>query len=327
MIIKEKNIKSDFLDLLKDDYKKLLNKKFIVLDIETTGFSRKKANVILIGLIIKSKENLKAIQIFSEDLSEEKEILEKLIDILKNNSYDFLLTYNGHSFDLPFLNSKFNQYKINYQLNLYKNFDIYRLIRKYKSKLNIDKYNLKSIENFLNIKRKDTISGKESIKLYYRYLKTSKQKYLNKILLHNYEDILYLLPVIQILNYFTFNEIYKFYPKKIHDNLYLINIKIDGDYLFFSTNSLNQFENNEIYSELYNIKSENDLIKFKINLFTFEHKNNLYKLINHKIFYKNKFKNISNKLKNQLIISINNNIEYENLILNIKKIFNKIYNI
>ena len=327
MIIKEKKIKSNFLNLLKDDYKIFFNTNFIVLDIETTGFSRKNANVILIGLIIKSKNTLKSIQIFSENLSEEKIILEKLVTILKKISYDFLLTYNGHSFDLPFLNSKLNQHKINYKLNLYKNFDIYRLIRKYKSKLNIKKYNLKSIENFLNIKRKDTISGKESIQLYYKYLKTSKEKYLNKILLHNYEDILYLLPVIQILNYFSFNEIFKFFPKKIFNNLYLKNIEINSDFLFLSTNSLKKFENKEIYSEFYNIKSSKDFIKFKINLISFNYDNNLYKLINHKIFYKEEFKNIDNKLKNKLIISINNNIEYNNLILNTKKIFKKLFNI
>ena len=62
------------------------------------------------------------------------------------------ITYNGHSFDIPFLKSKYSNYNISIGLNKSKCYDLYRIARK---TLTLDSYKLKQIEKALNIERTD----------------------------------------------------------------------------------------------------------------------------------------------------------------------------
>lgn len=327
MLIKENEIDFNYKKYIPDHFMDLFNSNFIVLDIETTGFSRKNASIILIGLIIKNDNHLIAKQIFSENISEEKIILQKLIQILESMNQFFFITYNGHSFDLPFINTKLKQHKIDYQLNSYKNFDLYRLIRKNKDLLNLKRYNLKTIENFLEIERHDTISGKESIQLYYEYISTNNKELLEKILLHNYEDIKYLLPLLEILKYFNYNQIMSFYPKKINNNYYLSEWKIHNSFLKIHLNSVD-YNSVNYYDEFCSIKSdkENGNLVIKIALKEFLINNTQYQLINHKVYSNNSFDSLNPSDKNDLIISIKNEFQFDKLISNTKKILEK-YNI
>ena len=325
MIIKENAIESNFKDYIPTHLRELFDSNFIILDIETTGFSREKASIILIGLIIKKNNQLISKQIFAESLDEEALILSEFIKVLKSLKDYFFITYNGHSFDLPFINSKLNQYTINYQLNLNNNFDLYRLIRKNKQLLDLERHNLKTIEKFLGIHRKDSISGKESIQLYYHYLESNSSAILNKILLHNYEDIKYLLPLLEILKYFSYNQVMSFYPKKIRENYYLDDWKIHNNFLKINLSGNENYQIN-YYDEFCTIRSKQKNLKLKIALKEFLIDDVKYHLINHKVFYEEKFDAINTKDKNDLIIAIKNEIQFEKLISNINKILKK-YNI
>jgi uncharacterized protein YprB with RNaseH-like and TPR domain len=325
MIIKENIINTDYEKYIPNHLKKLFSTNFIILDIETTGFSREKASVILIGLLIKNKNRLISKQIFSETLDEEPSILLKLMDILNSLNDYFFITYNGHSFDLPFLNSKFSQHEIKYQINLNNNFDLYRLIRKNKELLNLKRYNLKTIEKFLGINRCDTISGKESIQLYYDYIKTGSENKLNKILLHNYEDIKYLIPLLEILSYFSYNQIMTVYPKKIGINCFLEDWTIHKNFLILS---ITDIENPHVnyFDEFCTIKSTLNQLTIKIALKEFLINDVKYHLINHKVFYKKDFDDLEPKIKNDLIVAIKNEIQFDKLLHNLKRIITK-YNI
>lgn len=325
MIIKENEIDSCFEDYIPTHLRELFSSNFIVLDIETTGFSRQNASIILIGLVIKSENQLISKQIFSENLDEERFILLELMNILKSLDNYFFITYNGHSFDLPFINAKLQQHSINDQLNLNNNFDLYRLIRKNKKLLNLERHNLKSIEKFLGIKRSDTISGKESIQLYFDYLESSSEVILDKILLHNYEDIKYLLPLLEILKYFSYNQIMAIYPKKIGNNCFLEHWKIHNNFLKINLSGNKKYQMN-YYDEFCTIKSIQNNLKIKIALKEFLIDDTKYHLINHKVFYKKDFDDLKPKEKNNLIISIRNEIQFDKLISNINKILVK-YNI
>lgn len=325
MIISENVIDFDFQEIIPEYSKELFSSNFIILDIETTGFSRKNASIILIGLIIKNNDKLISKQIFAESLEEEKLILLELIKVIKSIDNYFFITYNGHSFDLPFINSKLRQHSIDHQLNLNNNFDLYRLIRKYKNLLDLNRYNLRTIERFLGINRSDTISGKESIQLYYDYLETNSQKVLDKILLHNCEDIKYLLPLLEILNYFSYNQIMTYYPKKITLDYFLNSWEIKNNFLRVNL-STNQKLHVNYYDEFCTIKTVSDGLILKIALREILIDNVRYHLINHKVFHNKSFNELEAKDKNNLIVSIKNKVQFDKLILNIKEILKK-YNI
>ena len=323
MLIKKNIIKSDYKKYIPVEFQNEFNQDFVVLDIETTGFSRENCSIILIGIIIKTDNDIISQQFFCESLSEEKKLLIHLKNILSSLDKFFLITYNGHSFDIPFINNKFNKYHIDYQINNIKNFDIYRMIRANKKLLNLEKYNLKSVEKFLNINRLDTISGKDSIRLYFEYLRTKNTELLNKILLHNQEDILYLLKLLKILNYFTYNQFIKFFPKKITNSIYLETTKINKNYLIVTLYSKKNIAIN-YFDEYISTTSKGNNITLKIALSNFLIENNNYHLINSNILYNLNLNDLTNDKKNSLIISINTNIQYSNLIDNIKKILKKI---
>jgi len=320
MIITEKQLSNTYDKYIPEKYKNLFNDDFIILDIETTGFSRDKSTIMLIGLIIKTNDNFIAKQFFCESLSEEKELLLTLKNLLSSMKNYFLITYNGYSFDIPFINTKLKKYSIDFQIPNVYNFDIYRLIRANKKFLNLEKYNLKSVEKFLKINRKDTISGKENIDLYYSYLKTKNEKTLNKILLHNYEDILYLLPILKILDFFNYNQIIKYFPKQINNTIYFKTIEKKHNFLIVSLFSKENLTIN-YYSEYCSITSENQHIIAKLSLHSLLIDNTTYQLINSNIIFNSDFNTLTATEKNSLIIAINNNLQYSNIILNLKLFF------
>lgn len=147
---------------------------------------------------------------FCDHPAEESELLIKLIDYIHRDS--ILVTYNGHAFDLPFLNKRYIHHGIDFQCDLYKNFDLYRVVRASKKALGLDNYKLKTIELYLNIERQDQISGKESVDLYYQYVEYPTKDLRDIILLHNYDDIKYMIPTLRILNHIPDSIIEKYFP-------------------------------------------------------------------------------------------------------------------
>lgn len=178
----------------------------VILDIETTGLHRVYSQVILVGIILFNNKDAEVIQIFADNPSEEAEVLDTLANIIKNKS--LLLTYNGQAFDIPYLNGKYKQHNIDFSIPLYKSFDLLRLIRKNKTNLSLENYKLKSVENFLGINRNDTISGKESVDLYNNYVTTKSIELRKKILLHNFEDVLNIIDLVQIFDHCSDFSIY-----------------------------------------------------------------------------------------------------------------------
>lgn len=178
----------------------------IIIDIETTGLHRKYSKLILVGIVSFKNNQTKVTQLFANKPTEEKELLLALINIIICKKLIF--TYNGQAFDIAYLNAKFDQHDIDFNIPLYKSFDLLRVIRKNKTKLNLVNYKLKTIEEFLGIFRADTISGMESIQLYNEYIETNSINIQEKILLHNFDDILNIIDLLEILDYCDIFSIY-----------------------------------------------------------------------------------------------------------------------
>lgn len=180
--------------------------KSLILDIETDGLSHQH-QVLLIGMVLVEPEQISVFQYFNEDHHSEHQILLSLRAFLQFHQPHAIVTFNGTSFDLPFLNARFLHHQIPFKLPKCLSVDLMRISKK----LNLESNRLKSVEEALGIHRTDTISGYESICLYQKYLKlfltpekserslAEQETCKHKILLHNYDDIVNLLDVAQII--------------------------------------------------------------------------------------------------------------------------------
>lgn len=144
-------------------------KKVGFLDIETTGLSKERDNVTVIGLYDGNDTN---ILVNGKNLDQFESIV---------NQYDMLITYNGRCFDIPFLKSKFPSVNLN-QLHV----DLRFVMRTlgYSG-------GLKMIERSLGLARDDEISdvdGLEAVRLWHRYQKGDENS-LKKLIEYNKADI------------------------------------------------------------------------------------------------------------------------------------------
>lgn len=178
---------------------KLFDEDCIFFDIETTGFSPTTSSIYLIGCLRKEGTNLIVEQFLAESRSDEKEILEKFIDIL--NKHKTIISFNGIGFDIPFIKAKCDAHQIPEKLKDFHYIDIFKLISNIKFLLKLPNYKQKTIENFLDIHREDIFSGGELINVYDDYVKTKSQESENLLLLHNYDDVTGMLDLLPILSY------------------------------------------------------------------------------------------------------------------------------
>lgn len=325
MLIRENSLNIMQYAIKNKEIEALLNKNFLVLDIETTGFHRTHAKIIIIGMIYKENNQYKFIQIFIESLDEEKELLHTFKSYIESFTDFFYITYNGHAFDLPFINAKFKQHNIDFHLNLGQNLDLYRVIRKNKDQLGLNRYTLKSVEKLLGIHRQDQISGKESIKIFYDYLETKNNTLKEKILLHNAEDIEYLMPLTQIFNHIDYKTITAFIPKKIIKGYYLTDFKVQKDFLI-ATVYASSSKNFSLYESLYTLTFEEHELTLKLPLQRMTINHMEYFILNHRLIHDQKFKELNDHQKNALIIKIDNEFLPERLIALLEKILkNKLH--
>lgn len=248
-----------------DKYIDIPNNHF-VFDIETTGLSPKYCKVILIGVLF--NENNKTIikQFFAENEDDEMELLLAFKD--KFGSFKNHITFNGITFDIPFLNSRFAKYNIDFYLNKSEDIDILRLIKPYKEKLALSDCKLKTIEKYIGIHREDTISGKESVQIYKEFIETKSIDLKNKILLHNYEDIYYLGLLLKINDILEdkldiiFIDTNKLSLKIVPTSYKLSGIKLTMKYNIFS----GKFDQINIYNDKYSIISDENYIYINLLL-------------------------------------------------------------
>lgn len=168
-------------------------------DIETTGLSPDSATIILSGLYMHYKDHGEVIQFFAETEQDETLIIEETLKLLNQSSH--ILTYNGRSFDIPFLLKRavfhgLDIPDIPYNLDLYSLFDKFSKIRD--SINNLSQKNAEIYAGITNL-RTDKINGQISIKLYSEYIRQPSERSIDKILLHNRDDVLQLFRLLRLL--------------------------------------------------------------------------------------------------------------------------------
>ncbi len=193
--------------------------KILYFDIETTGFSAESTYLYLIGCAYYRDSFFHVLQWFSEDIREEGELLTAFFEFLK--SYEVLIHYNGTGFDIPYLQRKLKLLGLDYSFDQVTSLDIYKRLTPYKKLFQLKNFKLKTIENFLGIRRQDMLDGGDLIQIYQSYLgknhyeelwkkrnpglslpaSSEAEQLLHLLLLHNSEDIQGLVRLSPILYY------------------------------------------------------------------------------------------------------------------------------
>lgn len=171
----------------------------ILFDIETTGFSARSSSLYLIGCAYRADDGICVEQFLAQEKSDEAEILGMFHAILSR--FATLICFNGQGFDLPFLKTKYSSYHMEDPFSSLHILDLYKEISACKKMLSLERLRLKSMEEFLGINRKDCYDGGMLIDIYHQYRMDFDQEKEKMLLLHNYEDVIHMIPLIDLLSY------------------------------------------------------------------------------------------------------------------------------
>lgn len=175
-----------------------------IFDIETTGFSPKTAYVYLIGVLYYKNETWQLIQWMSERPEEEPLLLEAFFHFMQN--FTCLIHFNGDAFDLPFLKKRCRDPKLLECLENIKSVDLYKEFRPLKKFLKLSAMNLKSLELYLDVQRKDKMSGGELIGIYHQFIRDKTKDLESLLLLHNHDDM---LGTASLFSFFSYLDLLK----------------------------------------------------------------------------------------------------------------------
>lgn len=296
-----------------------LDKNICFFDIETTGLSRDRDIIYLIGILyFDNNSNCWTLrQYFANDLKDETQLLIEAVDFL--SSFDTIVNYNGNSFDIPFLNYRLKLFDIDMALSKDKSLDLYAILRKNRDFISLKNLKLTSVERFLGIHREDIYSGKDCIQFYKDYILKGDLDLKERVLKHNYDDLYYLLQVLKILDILEENKTIRFEKDGLDLSFIIRDMYLEKDFFTVSM---------EIAGNLnYNIYFYGNNYKLFINdsqmlEFTFEVKKGLISPEEEALFIINREFGLDNLVTNSYsynlpkeisIITIKNRFMVENI--------------
>ena len=294
----------------------------LFIDIETTGLSRKYSNIISITSLLYEDDKYKIYQIFCQYKIDQPSALKYLRNLISSKKY--IITYNGNTFDIPFLAEKAERNNIKLDFDSLIKIDLYNYMQKFKSKVNTVDLKLKTVEEYFCINRKDTLGGKDVLTLYEAYQLEPRKDFSHLILMHNYEDV-YNLP-------FVMNNIFNLYDDVIYSKEIIVtinnrDISIKKNSLLCKFNVIANLDRDFInHSINYNMKlsvdSQDLEISIPVNHFKDDNIREFYYLDNDE--YKiNSYTAIKGIKRNLIPIKINDKIYYDNIHNVIRKIINE----
>jgi uncharacterized protein YprB with RNaseH-like and TPR domain len=182
--------------LARDDRLKEIDiNKTIFLDTETTGLAGGAGTYIfLVGVGYFEGDQFCVRQYFMRDYNEERALLSALNDLLSN--FKAVVTYNGKTFDLPLMESRYIMSGMKMSLKDPYHFDLlYPARRLWKRRL--ESCSLSSVEReILKVIRDDDVPGYLIPEIYFRYLRTKDARAIKQVFEHNLQDILSLVALV-----------------------------------------------------------------------------------------------------------------------------------
>lgn len=117
---------------------------FLFFDIETTGFSRDNTILYLIGCGYFAEEGFQFIQWFNDDGTSEEEILLAFQNILSKKDWQ-LVTFNGNSFDIPYLKRHYDLNELTCDIEKYPSLDFYPVFKTFSKSFSDDTWKTKRL--------------------------------------------------------------------------------------------------------------------------------------------------------------------------------------
>jgi uncharacterized protein YprB with RNaseH-like and TPR domain len=165
-------------------FRKFGYRRILFLDIETCGLQP--APVFLVGLCHIADRNLVLRQLFARDYSEERAVIAEVERII--GEHDFLVTYNGKTFDIPFLRSRAVHHRIGFTAAI-PHLDLLWMVRR-RWKDVLPNCKLKTLEwRVLRRLRAGDIDGAEIPYAYHEYVKHGQPHRLIPVFHHNLLDL------------------------------------------------------------------------------------------------------------------------------------------
>jgi uncharacterized protein YprB with RNaseH-like and TPR domain len=179
------------LEVLSRAYRALVDSEgapdtgFAFLDLETTGLSA--TPLFLAGMLLERGGSLKAVQLLARDYSEERCLIDILDGLLGESR--ICVTFNGKSFDLPYLRERAKYHRLPLQARPEQLDLLHHARRRWKHSL--PDCRLLTLEWYiLGRRRMGDIGGWEVPCIYHEFVHTKDATRLKVVLRHNLMDVL-----------------------------------------------------------------------------------------------------------------------------------------
>ncbi|EKQ53551.1 MAG: putative exonuclease [Methanobacterium sp. Maddingley MBC34] len=167
----------------------------LFMDIETLGL--KDVPLILIGVAEGNKDGLTINQYLLRDLKEEKAAIEGFLS--HQNSDNVYVTFNGRSFDVPFIKSRMRFHHLKKSINT-QHLDLLHFSRRQWND-QLPNCRLQTLEEHLfGVKRCDDVPSSKVPDFYLTYRETGNIGPLVPIIEHNREDVVTLARILSLLH-------------------------------------------------------------------------------------------------------------------------------
>jgi hypothetical protein len=174
----------------KDDYLKAVDvRRTLFIDTETTGLAGGAGTVaFLVGVGYLEEDSFIVRQYFMRDFHEESSLLKRLAEQV--DAASALISFNGRSFDIPLLNSRYIMNRHRAIFDGMPHFDVLFAARRIWRDL-VDSCSLGELEkSILGVHRLEDVPGALVPQIYFDYLHSGKLDGLREVFFHNYQDIL-----------------------------------------------------------------------------------------------------------------------------------------
>ncbi len=163
-------------------------RRILYLDTETTGLGGSGTVAFLVGMGFLSDRGFEVHQFMMRDYPEERFLLKHVAAGL--GKFDVLCTFNGTTFDVPLLESRFLMHRMDRGCLDLPHLDLLHMCRRL-WKLRLGRCNLGRLEEvILGQPREEDLPGSEVPARYFAYLKTKRMELLDDVLRHNAQDII-----------------------------------------------------------------------------------------------------------------------------------------
>jgi hypothetical protein len=174
-------------------------RKAVFVDTETTGLMGGTGTVLfLVGVGYFTEHSFRLDQCFMRDYDDEGPMLAYLDGLFREA--DALVSYNGKTFDLPLLRTRFIQNRVPFRLDGAMHYDLVHAARRFWKK-RLGDCSLGNVEqNILGLRRHGDVSGAEIPALWLNYLRSRDARPLAPVFYHHKMDILSLVSLTGLLS-------------------------------------------------------------------------------------------------------------------------------